>query len=61
MCGQIFGAVLDTGSPVSIFTERDQKKTIGERKVVIRDMIEGERYVDYNRKTLDLLGYQFVQ
>ena len=28
---------------------------------VIRDMIEGERYVDYNKKPLSLLGYQFVR
>ena len=34
---------------------------MGERKVVIRDMNENERYVDYNRKPLEVLGYQFVR
>ena len=34
---------------------------MGERKVVIRDMIGGEKYVDYNRKSLKLLGYRFVR
>ena len=58
MCENYFKAIIDTGSPVSIFTKRDLKKTVGERKVVIREMIEDERYVDYNRKPLELLGYQ---
>ena len=35
--------------PVSIFTKKDLQKIVGERKVVIRDMIEGERYVDYKK------------
>ena len=61
MCGNYFKAIIDTGSPVSIFTKRDLLKIVGERKVVIRDMIEGERYVDYNKKPLNLLGYQFVR
>ena len=61
MCGNYFKANIDTGSPVSIFTKRDLQKIVGERKVVIRDMIEGERYIDYNKKPLELLGYQFVR
>ena len=60
MCGNYFKAIIDTGSPVSIFTKRDLTKIIGKRKVVIRDMIDNERYVDYNKKPLDLVGYQFV-
>ena len=61
MCGNYFKAIIDTGSPVSIFTKRDLQKIIGERKVVIRDMIDQERYVDYNKRPLELLGYQFVR
>ena len=61
MCGNYFEALIDTGSPVSIFTKRDLTKTIGERKVVIRDMIDKERYVDYNKRPLDLLCYQFMR
>ena len=45
MCGNYFKAIFDTGSPISIFTKRDSQKMVGERKVVIRDMIEGELYV----------------
>ena len=61
MFDNYFKAIIDTGSPVSISTKRDLQKIVGERKVVIRDMIWGERYVDYNRKPLKLLGYQFVR
>ena len=61
MFGNYFKAIIDTGSPVSIFTKRDLQKIIVERKVVIRDMIDQERYVDYNKRPLELLGYQFVR
>ena len=61
MCGIYFKAIIDTGSQVSIFTKKDLQKNVGERKIVIRDMIEGERYVDHNKKPLNLLGYQFVR
>ena len=42
MCGNYFKAIIDSDSPVSIFTKKDLQKIAGERKVVIRDMIEGE-------------------
>ena len=61
MYEQYFKAIIDTGSPVSIFTKKDIQKIIGDLKVVIRDLIEDKRYVDYNRKPLNLLGYQFVR
>ena len=61
MCGDYFKAIIDTGSPVSIFTKRDLQKIVGERKVVIREMIKDERYDDYNKNPLELLGCQIVQ
>ena len=51
MCGNYFKAIIDTGSAVSIFTVKDLQKIVGERKVVIRKIIENERYLDYNKKT----------
>ena len=56
MCGNYFEAIIDTGSPVSIFTKRDLQKIVGERKAVIRDMIEGERYVDYKKNPWNYLA-----
>ena len=61
MFDNYFKAIIDTGSPVSIFTKRDLQQIVGEQKVVIGDMIGGEKNVDYNRKPLKLLGYQFVR
>ena len=40
ICGNYFKAIIDTGSPIPTFTKRDLQKVVGERKVVIRDMIE---------------------
>ena len=61
MCGKWFKAIIDTGSLVSIFTMRDLQQIIGERKVVVRDMIEDEHYVDYTKRPLKLLGNQCVR
>ena len=61
MCGKWLKAIIDIGSPVSIFTKRDIQQIIGERKVVVRDMIEDEHYVDYNKRSLKVLRYQFVR
>ena len=58
MCGKWFKAIIDTGSPVSIVTKRPPADHW--RKVVVREMIEDEHYVDYNKRSLKLLGYQFV-
>ena len=60
MCGNKFRAIIDTGSPVSIFAIDELRRIIGRRWVVVRDMIDGERYVDFNRRPLPLLGYMFV-
>ena len=60
MCGNKFRAIIDTGSPVSIFAIDELRRLIGRRWVVVRDMIDGERYVDFNRRPLPLLGNMFV-
>ena len=33
MCGNYFKAIIDTGSPVSIFTKRDLQKIVGSEKL----------------------------
>ena len=60
MCGNKFRAIIDTWSPVSIFAIDELRRIIGRWWVVVRDMIDGERYVDFNRRPLLLLGYMFV-
>ena len=60
MCGKEFKAIIDTGSPVSIFAVDELKKIIRKHWVVVRKMIDNERYVDFNRRPLPILGYMFV-
>ena len=60
MCGKKFQAIIDTGSPVSIFAIDELERNIGKYWVVVREMIDDERYVDFNRRPLPLLGYMFV-
>ena len=60
MCGNKLRAIIDTGPPVSIFAIDELRRIIGRRWVVVRDMIDGERYVDFNRRPLPLLAYMFV-
>ena len=60
MSGNCFKAIIDNRSSVSIFTV-DLQKIFGERKVVIRDMVDNERYLDYNKRSVEFLGHQFVR
>ena len=61
MCGKKFQAIIYTGSPVSIFAVDELERIIGKLKfwVVVREMMDDERYVDFNRRPLTLLGYMF--
>ena len=51
-----FAAIIDSGSPVTIFP-RDELKAILKTQVLCAKPIpEGEIYTDYNKKKLDLMG-----
>ena len=60
LCGNEFKAIIDTGSPVFIFLMDELLRIVGKRSVLVRDMINNERYVDFNKTPLPLLGYMFV-
>ena len=60
MCGKKIQDIIDTGSPVSIFAVDELERIIGQNWVVVREMIDDGRYVDFNRRPLPLLGYMFV-
>ena len=60
MCGNYFRAIIDTGSQFQYSRKKTYRK-LSAKKVVTRDMIDGVRYVDYNKMPLSLLGYQFVR
>ena len=45
---------------MSIFAIDELERIIGKHWVVVREMIDDERYVDFNRRPLPLLGYMLV-
>ena len=55
--GNRFKTMIDTGSVVTIFALDEIKRIMKREKLPVRQMIEGERYVDFNGKPLQLLGY----
>ena len=58
--GNPFTAMVDSGSPVTIF-EVDEIKEIMKKTLFIRELPGDELYVDFNRRKLNLLGYIFCQ
>ena len=59
--GNRFKTMIDTGSPVTIFALDEIKRIMKREKLPVRQMIEGERYVDFIGKPLQLLGYVFCE
>ena len=59
--GNRFKAMIDSGSPVTIFALEELKKIMKRDKLQVRNMIKGEKYVDFNGKQLNLLGYVFCE
>ena len=59
--GSRFKTKLDSGSPVTIFA-LDEIKQIMQREILqVRQMMKGERYVDFNGEPMNLLGYEFCE
>ena len=59
--GNRFKTMIDSGSPVTIFALDEIKQIMQREKLQVRQMIKGERYVDFNGKPLNLLGYVFCE
>ena len=60
LCGNNFKAIIDTGSPVSIFPIDELQRIVEKRQVIVREMIDNERYIDSNKRPLPFLGYMIV-
>ena len=56
-----FKTMIDMGSPVTIFAVDEKKKIMRKKDLQVRRMVEGEKYVHFNGKPLNLLGYVFCQ
>ena len=59
--GNRFKTMIDTGSPVTIYALDEIKKIMKRENLPIRELVETERYVDFNGKPLQLLGYVFCE
>ena len=59
--GYRFKAMIDSGSPVTIFAIDELKRIMKRETLQVRDLIKEEKYVDFNGKPLNLLGYVFCE
>ena len=53
--------MIDSVSPVTIFAPDEVRQIMKTENLRVREMIDGERYEDFNRKLLNLLGYLFCE
>ena len=54
---QAFATMIDSGSPIAIFTQADLRKILKLDVIFAKPMPTAEQYVDYNNKPFSLLGY----
>ena len=54
---QLFTTMIDSGSPITIFTRDDVRKVLKSDVIFARPMPKNEEYVDYNGKPLNLIGF----
>ena len=55
-----FTTMIDSGSPITIFTQTDQRRILKQAVIFARPLPKTEQYVDYNNKPLNLLGFTTV-
>ena len=55
-----FSTMIDSGSPITIFTQSDIKNILQQELLFAKPMPNNEKYVDFNNKPLNLLGYIIV-
>ena len=52
--------MIDSGSPITIFTQADLKRSLKLDVIFARPVPKHEQYEDYNNKPLNLLGFTTV-
>ena len=56
-----FCLMIDSGSPVTIINYEELQKILQYETLFVRPLPHYEKYVDYNRKPVNLLGYIFCE
>ena len=59
--GLHFKTMIDTDSPVTFFSVDEIKKIMRRKDLQVRRMVQGENYVVFNGKPINLLVYVFCQ
>ena len=59
--GNQFKTMVDSGSPVTIFEIEEIKRIMKRKTLFIRQLLEDDEYVDFNKRKVNLLGYVFCQ
>ena len=59
--GNRFRAMIDSGSPVTIIAVDELKRIMKRGTLKVRDLFKEEKYLDFNGKPLNLLGYVFCE
>ena len=54
---QPFSTMIDSGSPITIFTQADLRELLKVDVILASPMPKSEQYADYNNKPLNLLGF----
>ena len=58
---QVFTTMIDSGSPISIFTQVDLMKLLRNDVIFARPIPKNESYVDYSNQPLNLVGFINVE
>ena len=56
-----FCLMIDSGSPVTIINYEELQKILQYETLFVRPLPPDEKYVDYNKKPVNLLGYIFCE
>ena len=59
--GQRFKTMIDSGSPVTILALDEIKQIMKRKELQVRSMTESEKYIEFNGRPINLLGYIFCE
>ena len=61
IAGRPFKTMIDSGSPVTIFGVDELKRLLDVQTLFVRPLGKNESYVDYNKSSLQLMGFGIAE